>query len=138
MKFHSKFHQWMLANVPQSPQAQEAQCTVYAPKLQEAFPEELEVRKGVVYSWANVDNYSPSKPKKYPHMWCIVRATDEILDPTANQFFLLGELVYEEAPREVTSMGKCMNCGDYFYNRPLAYTCSEPCEKELMNYHNNL
>lgn len=60
------------------------------------------------------------------HWWC-VDAQGNIIDPTVTQF-PPGE--YQElGENDPKPKGKCMNCGDYCYDDPVA--CSPECKQEL-------
>jgi hypothetical protein len=118
------YKNWMAENVPQDPFLQTAQCTKYVPIMQKVFPE-LRIAKGVVYSLNNPDNYGTTL-KQYPHMW-LVDKDGAIVDPTEMQFWLIGELIYKEFPADAKTMGRCMNCGEYFTDSKYSMLCSEKC-----------
>jgi hypothetical protein len=107
----SKYEVWMRANVPQTIQGQTAKCVEFCKAMVEQFPE-LRIKRGVVWSAMNPDNYL-DVAKEYPHMW-LLDPTGTIIDPTRMQFALIGWLEYRAFPDEGSTMHRCMYCGKYF------------------------
>lgn len=108
-----EINKWMLKNIPQDPDSQLAKCTDYVPMVHNKFPF-LTVVKGVVFSEHNIDNMGGT-PKEYPHMW-LETPSGEIIDPTENQFWLLGELQYRKFPPNASRSYCCIGCGNYYTN----------------------
>jgi hypothetical protein len=79
------YHVWINYNVPQMPSEQADRSEEFVPLMAAAFPE-LKIVKGVI----------KSKSGCYQHTW-LVTPKEEVIDPTARQFHLLGELEYKPA-----------------------------------------
>lgn len=124
-----KYKEWILQNVPQDPEKQLAQCVKFVPMMAAVFPE-LSIKKGVVFSKDNLDNFE-NNLAEYLHMW-LTDANNNIIDPTINQYCLMGKLEYKEFDSEVTTAYKCHNCGKYFTDLEMDFhpACSAICEQE--------
>lgn len=95
----------------------------------QSFPELIHVR-GYVYDINN---------RKHSH-WYLKTIDDEIIDPTAGQFVIIGDasfLRYEEYFESIDGKlptGKCIDCGNMIYNDKLF--CNDKCEESTIKYLN--
>jgi hypothetical protein len=105
-------------------------CQEVVAEMKAAFPELL-IKKGVVYSKNNPDNYDKQTPKEYPHWW-LEAEKGEIVDPTVQQFTLIGEVIYKEIKNPTF---RCKGCGGYKEDSDsdpgfsFKYYC-KPCHKK--------
>lgn len=93
------------------------QCKFYSELMCKKFPELRLVR-----GW-----YVDTSGTRHPHWW--TQLGDTIIDATVAQYALSG--VYEEftGPEPV---GKCMECGDLYYDKVFAHFCSTLCHERFM------
>lgn len=124
-----KYLQWIL-DLNLTPESAQGKCTIYTPLMAKVFPD-LKIKKGVVFSKYNPDNYSDILFKQYPHTW-LEDPEGNIIDPTKIQFLNLINLEYKEL--NGTIMCKCINCGNYFMSEYSKGTCSNECSIEFSNY----
>jgi len=99
----------------------EHQCKKYVDLMQKEFPELKKVR-GWYFSGRDI-----------PHWWCIDE-NNNIIDPTIDQFDDKNG-VYLPIDEETFSepVGKCLNCGELYYDNKLNNFCSGCCEREFLN-----
>lgn len=102
-----------------------ARCVEACEAMQKDFSE-LTIKKGVVYSETNPDNYSPIHFKEYPHAW-LEDQRGNLVDPTISQFELIGVARYREAVGEGPFL-KCMGCGKYFDSQQAGNGCFCGCK----------
>lgn len=90
------------------------------------FPELRRVN-GVVFAKGNPDNPCTRYPKEYPHAW-LVDKEGNIVDPTASQFSLIGDIYYREID-VARKVSKCIGCGTFFHvdTSPMESFCGK-CE----------
>jgi hypothetical protein len=113
-----KYQEWIQKNVEGTGKGK---CLEVAQKMLAEFPELILVR----------GHYIDGK-YRLPHWW-LKTADDEIVDPTAAQFFTKGLLDYEEWDESKPEpTGKCPNCGGYCYDNN--YCCCKKCEEDYHNY----
>jgi hypothetical protein len=109
--------EWLQNNNPMG------RCAGATKEMHEAFPE-LRLVCGHVYSISHGCSQH----------WWLETVDDEIIDPTASQFSMIGSYKEYQEGDEVR-VGKCMNCGDDIYGHSLKdgskSVCSEECNQEL-------
>lgn len=107
-----QIQEWISLNLPSEPTIVAGQCLEFSKVVHQQFPE-LRIVRGVVSSPENLDNIpNAGYNKQYPHAWLEDQEGNRI-DPTAQQFMLLGELDYHEF-KELNKVKKCFSCGKYF------------------------
>lgn len=102
-------------------------CNSATSQMTEVFPELRKVRGFVTDGIFG----------RHQHWWCETEGGD-VIDPTEVQF--AGALTYQEYDPKIHGpepIGKCMNCGDYCYEKesPEAHACSDECYDELVRYY---
>ena len=103
-----QYRDFISRNSLDDPNVSMAMCVEMTRLMVQVFPE-LQIARGIVWSEYNADNYKKYF-KQYLHQWC-VDPDGNIVDPTVSQYFLLGQLVYEE--KDWTHAKSCIGCGQY-------------------------
>ena len=106
-----KYELWISKEGYDDPQKALQQCLEATEKMVKEFPE-LRVAKGVVWSKTNPDNFHPKFFKQYEHAWCVT-PEGEVVDPTVDQYVLIGKVEYKEFDLS-KPISKCKGCGQYF------------------------
>ncbi|MGR5367083.1 hypothetical protein [Photobacterium damselae] len=105
------YSKYIRDNVPNDPYEQSGKCLKYSTEMHKAFPE-LIIKRGYVSSPENLDNFAElGYDRQYPHVW-LETEDGVIIDPTVNQFILLGKLDYTELDHP-EKLKKCFCCGRY-------------------------
>jgi predicted nucleic acid-binding Zn ribbon protein len=121
------YAEWIAAYVERVGGFTRGKCKAASTEMVEAFPE-LRLACGLVHH--------PIWPVQQ-HWWCVHKTTDEVVDPTVQQFGGW-PLDYEEldpndeATREKVPCGKCMCCGEPLYRS--GNFCNDACAGETMRY----
>lgn len=109
-----RYQKWIAENVQGDGYGQ---CHKVAQRMAESFPELTYVRG---------EYYCPFWGPRM-HGWCI-DIEGRIVDPTALQFPSKGEGHYEQVEDKDLPVGRCMECGELFYdNSPCMPFCSKEC-----------
>ena len=119
---NKKYQDWIVKKNYNSMQNVIGKCDMATKQMIKEFPE-LQRVAGVVYSRDNPDNFNRKQPKEYTHWWC-VDPDRNIVDPTKEQFQLIGKLEYREMNTD-EPISKCIGCGKYIQSN--SRRCGE-CE----------
>jgi hypothetical protein len=116
---NKQYKKWIDYNYP-TKEYSNLKCKDAVEDMVKSFPELKPIR-----GW-----YDEYQGVKRPHWWCKTQS-GEIIDPTANQFDLIGEYIpYDESLGE--PKGKCRYCGNISYWSSNA--CSKKHWEDIKNY----
>jgi len=128
-----EYKEWINKNYPDM-QSALAKCKEASQKMAKVFPE-LRVTNGFAH-------FITCEPRD--HWWCVDKEGN-IIDPTAHQFpeYLGSPIIeYEEIDENHDARkfpkARCMNCGEYYYQKPemKGQMHNAKCESEFINYLN--
>lgn len=131
---HEAYVEWIRSNALE--RGIESACDDTTHRMMKAFPELKRVRGFVTYPGHQVNPLhfltSPFASDGIQHWWCVA-PDGTIVDPTAGQF-PSSELSYEEydeTEHGTCPEGKCMDCGELFYDSATSPFCSESCDESF-------